>query len=258
MFCFDNRLSMLLLVAIFIFGFFAEFIDGVAGMGYGVTSSALLITLGIYPVIVSASVHTAEIFTTLTASISHTKLKNVDWNMFTSLSICGVIGGVIGTYVLTNLPYKIIFLVVSCILICMGILILARFLSKKEIKIKKQSNLKLCTIGFIAALIDAIGGGGWGPVSTTTLILNGAEPKKAIGTINTAEFFVTVAIAITFILTLTYVEWSVVIPLVIGGVIAAPISAYLCGKINRKYLGTIVGFLIIITMSYKLLCTFAT
>jgi uncharacterized membrane protein YfcA len=244
---------MFYLLLIAVFGFIAEFIDGSAGMGYGVTSATMLISVaGIYPALASASVHTAEIFTALVAGIFHTTFKNVDKKMFIPLVIFGIVGGSLGAYVLVNLPSKIMFITVSIVLIFMGILILLKFLSKKEIAIKHPSKLKVSIIGFIAALTDAVGGGGYGPVGTTSLVLNGAEPRKAIGTINTSEFFVTIAIALTFFLTLKSVIWSVVIPLLIGGIIAAPIASYLCTKINRKYLGIFVGVAVITTMSYKL------
>lgn len=249
-----REFNLVIMLMIVVVGFVCEFIDGTAGMGYGVTSATLLIGVaGIYPALVSASVHTAEIATTLAAGISHTTFKNVDKKMFLPLTVFGVIGGSIGAYTLVNLPSKTILIVVSVVLICMGFLILFKFLSKKEIAIKTQSKRKLAIIGFFAALTDAIGGGGWGPVGTTTLVLNGSEPRKTIGTINTAEFFVTIAIAVTFFLTLKTVMWSIVIPLMIGGVIAAPIAAYFCSRINRKYLGIVVGIVVITTMSYKLL-----
>jgi len=246
-----SLVGMLMIVAV---GIVCEFIDGTAGMGYGVTSATLLIgVVGVYPALASASDHTAEKFTSLAAGVSHTTFKNVDKKMLLPLTVFGVIGGSIGAYILVNLPSKNIFIVVSVVLICMGFLILLKFLSKKEIAIKTQSKLKLSIIGFLAALTDAIGGGGWGPVGTTTLVLNGSDPRKTIGTIDTAEFFVTIAIAITFFLTLKSVMWSIVIPLTLGGVIAAPLAAYFCSKINRKYLGISVGIVVIATMSYKLL-----
>ncbi len=233
-------------------GFLAQIIDGALGMGYGVTSSSFLISLGIPPLLASASVHTSELFTTLVSGVSHFKFGNIRKDLLWPLASFGVIGGIIGACGLVKLPSKPIKLVVGLILLVMGIIILYRFIFKHKIivnyEIKKYSVNKLRALGFFAAFVDAIGGGGWGPVCTPALVVTGTEPNKAVGSVNLAEFFVTVAITSTFVLLIgtENFRWNLVFALLIGGVIAAPIAAFSCKRLPRRLLGVSVGIIVII------------
>lgn len=232
-------------------GFLAQIIDGTLGMGYGVTSSTLLISLGIPPAIASAGVHTSELGTTLVSGIFHFKFGNVRKDLLLPLIFFGVIGGMLGAFGLVNLPTKIIKLVVGLILLSMGGLIFYRFLFKyrqANSEIKSYPPKRLGALGFFAAFIDAIGGGGWGPICTPSLVLTGIEPNKAVGSVNLAEFFITIAIVSTFLVLIgsEKFRWDLVFALLIGGVIAAPIAAFTCKKFPKRILGILVGLIVII------------
>ena len=229
------------IIPFIIVGFLAQLIDGSLGMAYGVSSNTFLLTLGMSPVLASASVHTAEVFTTLISGISHFRLGNVDIGLFKRLVIPGVIGGAIGAYVLVNIPTDIIKPIVSIYLLLMGLRIL--YMAYRNIILEKVST-KVGLLGFIGGLFDAIGGGGWGPIVTTTLIADGNQPRKAIGSVNASEFFVTVVEAITFFLTLGSLQWNIVLGLFGGGVIAAPIGAFVTRKVPSRWMLIFVGVLI--------------
>ena len=251
-------MHFLSLLGIGIIGFLAQIVDGALGMGYGVTSSALLMSLGVYPAIASASVHTSEIFTTFVSGVSHFKFGNVRKDLLRPLVLFGVPGGIIGACGLVNLPTKPIKLVVGFILLTMGGLISYRFMfrykNKTTLEIKKYRPYKLRALGFFAAFIDAIGGGGWGPICTPTLIVTGTEPNKAVGSVNLAEFFVTIAITSTFLILMGYgnFRWDVIFALLIGGIIAAPLAAFCCKKLPKRLLGILVG-IIVIMLSIRIL-----
>lgn len=251
-------MHFLSLLEISIIGFLAQIVDGTLGMGYGVTSSALLISLGVYPAIASASVHTSEIFTTLVSGASHFKFGNVRKDLLRPLILFGVLGGIIGACGLVNLPNKPIKLVVGLILLTMGGLISYRFMfrykTKTTLEINKYRPYKLRALGFFAAFIDAMGGGGWGPICTPALIVTGTEPNKAVGSVNLAEFFVTIAITSTFLILMGYgnFRWDVIFALLIGGIIAAPLAAFCCKKLPKRLLGILVG-IIVIMLSIRIL-----
>lgn len=235
-------------ILIFLIGLFAQFIDGGLGMGYGVTSTSLLLTLGFGTALASASVHMAEIFTTFVSGISHWKFENIDKRIVILLSGPGVIGGALGAYLAVKYQETaVIKFVVSSILLLMGLIILYRFLLKKQ---KSENNHPrkrfVGPLGFLAAFIDAIGGGGWGPIAAPSLILKDVNPRKAVGSVNLAEFFITLVISITFFITLPKIEWKVVLFLIFGGMITAPFAAYLTKKLPHKALGAGVGILIIV------------
>ncbi len=229
------------IIPFIIVGFLAQLIDGSLGMAYGVSSNTFLLTLGMSPVLASASVHTAEVFTTLISGISHFRLGNVDVGLFKRLVIPGVIGGAIGAYILVNIPTDIIKPIVAIYLLLMGLRIL--YMAYRNIILEKVST-KVGLLGFIGGLCDAIGGGGWGPIVTTTLIADGNQPRKAIGSVNASEFFVTVVEAITFFLTLGSLQWNIVLGLFGGGVIAAPIGAFVTRKVPSRWMLVFVGVLI--------------
>ncbi|MEM2197180.1 MAG: sulfite exporter TauE/SafE family protein, partial [Sulfolobales archaeon] len=218
-----------------------ELIDGSLGMGYGVISNSLLLSLGLSPASASATVHTAEIFTTLASGVSHFKLGNVDKKLFMDLVVPGLFSAVIGAYLLVNFPSTIIRKLVSLYLILMGGVIILRAF-KINIFFKKVNIKPLACVG---GFLDAIGGGGWGPIVTSTLIANGQDPKKTIGSVNSAEFFITLVQSITFLLLMGFLNLWIVLALIIGGVIAAPTAAYICRKAPVRILLIVVGLLII-------------
>lgn len=231
---------------IFIFivvGFIAQMIDGALGMGYGVCSNSFLLGIGLPPASASASVHAAEIFTSGVSGFSHWRLKNIDKSLLLKLLIPGVIGGVVGAYILTEIPGKTIKPIIAVYLLIMGALIIRK--AFKKIVERKSGIKEVAPLGLIGGFFDAIGGGGWGPIVTTTMVARGNNPHLTIGTINLVEFFVTTAQSITFILTIGLTHWVVIVGLLIGGVVAAPIAALTCKKLPTKSLLIAVGCLIV-------------
>lgn len=238
-------------------GILAQMIDGTLGMAYGVSCNTFLRLANIPSAVASASVHLAEVFTTLVSGISHFKMKNVDKKLFYSLIVPGVIGGVIGAYLLSNIDDKYISPIISAYLIIMGFIIFFKALRKNQKK--KAIGNAVYPLAFAGGLSDAMGGGGWGPVVTSTLVAADQDVRTTIGSVNAAEFFVTVAESITFFLSLGNIT-DQLIPitgLIIGGIIAAPLAAYLCKKIPVRPLLGGVGLLIIIVNIYKLSASLA-
>jgi uncharacterized membrane protein YfcA len=232
------------IIIFIIFGFIAQLIDGALGMAYGVSSNAFFLSLGVPPSIASACIHTSEMFTTAVSGVSHFKFGNIDKKIFLRLLIPGVIGGVLGAYILTELPGGKIKPFVSLYLLMMGLWILIKVVRKTH-QIKTKT--RLIPLGLAGGFFDAIGGGGWGPIVTTTLVANGNHPRYAIGSVNSAEFFVTVAESITFFATLgvlLFNHWEKIVGLMIGGVIAAPFAAWVCKKLPHHILMILVGLLI--------------
>ena len=223
-------------------GFIAQMIDGALGMAYGVTSTSLLLTIGIPPAQASASVHAAELVTTAVSGAFHLKFGNVDKKVLRRLLIPGVIGGAIGAYVLTEIPSTTIKPLVAGYLIIMGGIILWKAFRKVA---PKELKTKLVPLGLVGGFFDAIGGGGWGPVVTTTLVARGKEPRLVVGSVNLAEFFVTLSESFVFILTIGLIHWKIIIGLMIGGVLAAPLAAYVCSRIPRRPMMCMVGVLIV-------------
>jgi len=233
-----------------IVGFLAQLIDGTLGMAYGVSSTTALVTIGVYPALASASVHTAEVFTTLVSGSAHLKFGNVERNMALHLVIPGVIGGITGAYVCTGVSGNLLSAIVGSILLSMGFVILYKFAFKNtpHFRTKRPSSKTLVPLGYIAAFTDALGGGGWGPIATTTLVANNVKPNEAIGSVNFAEFFVTTAETITFLILIgpENYNWLIVLGLIAGGIICAPIAAWLCKKLPHRTLGILVGTTIMI------------
>jgi uncharacterized membrane protein YfcA len=228
-------------------GFVAQLIDGALGMAYGVSSNTLLLSLGVPPAAASASVHTAEMFTTGISGFSHLKLGNVNKKLVLNLVLPGVIGGVVGAYLLTSIDGDVIKPFISAYLLIMGIVILYRVLSKNGQKEKEHKGPRLYLLALIGGFFDAIGGGGWGPIVTSTLVADGHNPRFTIGSVNATEFFVTVAESVAFMLTLRtgLVEyWPTILGLLLGGVLAAPLAAVVCKKIPARTLTGMVGVLI--------------
>lgn len=226
-----------------IIGFLAQMIDGVLGMAYGVISTTCLLTMGITPVIASASVHTAEIFTTGVSGLAHLKFGNVDRGLFKRLLISGVIGGILGAYVLTMLPVKPIKIFVAFYLTTMGVVIIYKAVKK----IIQQGVINyISPLGLIGGFFDAIGGGGWGPIVTSTLVAGGCKPRFSIATVNLAEFFVTIAEVITFFIFVRFLKYQIIFGLIIGGILAAPLAAYVCAKLPARLVMVWIGIFIIV------------
>jgi len=230
------------LIVFVIVGFVAQMIDGALGMAYGVSSTAFLLTLGVSPAAASASVHTAEIFASGVSGLSHLKFGNVDRVLFRKLLIPGIIGGILGAYILTSLPGEKMRPLVALYLLVMGAIIVRKAVKKvRGVGVFKR----LAPLGLVGGFFDAIGGGGWGPIVTSTLVAGGEKPRFAIGSVNLAEFFVTVAEAATFFLAMGLVHWKAILGLTIGGVLAAPLAALVCKKLPSRLLMILVGALII-------------
>ncbi len=225
-----------------IVGFLAQLIDGALGMAYGVSSNTFLLSLGLPPAAASASVHVSEIFTTAVSGLFHLRFGNVRKDLFLKLLIPGVIGGAAGAYLLSNIDGNVIKPYINGYLLIMGLVILRKALVKNG-KEKHITNW-VSPLGLIGGFFDAIGGGGWGPIVTTTLVARGNSPRKTIGSVNSSEFFVTLAESIVFILTLGLMNWQVILGLLIGGVVAAPVAAYLTNKLPTRLLMGMVGVLI--------------
>lgn len=226
-------------------GFLAQLIDGSLGMAYGVSSNSFLLGVGVPPAIASASVHTAEVFTTGISGFSHWRLGNIDRRIVLGLIIPGVIGGALGAYVLTSVDGNKIKPYIAIYLLIMGIRILYKAFRHKETPEIEPKPKLLVPLGLAGGALDAMGGGGWGPIVTTTLISSGHTPRKTIGSVNFSEFFVTLVVSITFLLTIGLTHWNVFLGLMIGGVVAAPFGALLTKKIPAKVIMIVVGLVII-------------
>jgi uncharacterized membrane protein YfcA len=237
-------LNILLFVLV---GFTAQMIDGALGMAYGISSNTFLLSLGIPPAAASASVHMAEVVTTGVSGISHWRLGNIDWNLVKRLLIPGVIGGVAGAYLLTSIDGNFIKPIVSAYLLIMGVVILVKAIKYDPKPHSGVHSARVSALGVVGGFFDAIGGGGWGPIVTTTLVARGKDTRLTIGSVNFSEFFVTLAESITFVLTLNFFEyWKIILGLLIGGAIAAPIAAVMAKQLPVKALMMMVGVLIII------------
>ncbi len=223
-------------------GFIAEMIDGALGMAYGVTSTSFLLSLGLPPATASASVHASELVTTATSGFFHLRFGNVKKDLVLRLLIPGVIGGVTGAYVLTELPVNVIKPFVTVYLLLMGGVIVYKAFRP----VKGEPHTSVIPLGLIGGFFDAIGGGGWGPIVTTTLVARGTQPRFVVGSVNLAEFFVTVSESAAFFLTIGFLHWNVILGLMLGGVIAAPIAAMLTKRIPVKPFMILVGVLIIL------------
>lgn len=240
------------LIILALIGFAAQLVDGSLGMAYGVTSSSLLLMYGIAPAVVSSSVHMAEVITTAASGVSHIKFGNVDKQIVYKLIIPGSVGAFIGAVFLGSIPGDAIKPYISIFLLILGFYVLYRFLFKFNApKQMKEGNKKnFIPLGFIAGFFDATGGGGWGPIATPVLLTNNKmEPRKVIGSVDTSEFAIAVSSTLGFLITLgwTQINYQWVAALIIGGLFAAPIAAWLVKIIPASLLGTLVGGIIIIT-----------
>lgn len=249
-------MTALLLIALA--GFGAQFVDGSLGMGYGVTSSTLLIAIGLAPAAASASVHLAELGTTAASAYSHVRLGNVDKTVLRRIAIPGAVGAFVGATVLSGLSTQAARPWASGLLLILGIYVLIRFSRHRTVVLRKgrPGTRLLIPLGLVGGFVDATGGGGWGPVTTPALMADGRmAPSRVVGTMNTAEFAVSLAASVGFVLGLgiAAIDWRILVPLLVGGVIAAPIAARITHILPMRIMGVAVGGLIIVTNSYTLL-----
>ncbi len=243
----DTTTLILLFVAI---GFVAQAIDGALGMAFGQISSTLLISTGVPPAAASAGVHTAETFTTAISGISHILHGNVDWRLFVRIAVPGVIGGVLGAYVLTQIQADTARPFVLAYLTALGVYLFYRGVMHRHTE--RQPKI-VSPLGLIGGFLDAAGGGGWGAIVTSNLLVQGGSPRKVIGTVNAAEFLLTVTISATFIFTLGWEAFTAAtVGLLIGGVIAAPFGALIAKRVNPDLLLTFVGALVTLTSGWAL------
>ncbi|PXY34570.1 permease [Prauserella sp. PE36] len=252
---------MLALMVFGVAGFLAQLVSGMLGMGYGMTSTTALVAFGTAPAVASASAHFAQVGTSLASGVSHWKFRNIDWRTVGILAVPGAIGAAVGAFVLVSLSTDFASAWISTILFALGLYVLIRFAFLKLGKLitdKRPGAKFLAPLGLIAGFIDSTGGGGWGPVATTTLLSSGRlEPRKVVGSVGAAEFAVTVSACAAFLIALSHEEmnWVVVGGLLVGGVIAAPLGAWLARHLPPRVLGTAAGGLIILTNGWLLLST---
>jgi uncharacterized membrane protein YfcA len=231
-------------------GFAAQIIDGALGMAFGVISNTLLLSLGVPPAAASAGVHAVETFTTAVSGISHAVHRNVNWRLFFRLMIPGVIGGVLGAYVLSNIDASIAKPFILGYLVAIGLYLLYRGLRYPPHE--RQPRI-VEPLGLVGGFLDAAGGGGWGPVVTSNLLVQGASPRTTVGTVNTAEFFLTATVSATFISQLGLAAVTLAtVGLLIGGVLAAPFGAVLAKRVPAKLLLLLVGAILVLTSLFNL------
>ncbi len=226
-------------------GFIAQMIDGALGMAYGVSATTFLLSFGVSPAVASMSVHTSEIFTSGVSGFLHLRFGNVNNKLFKTIVIPGVIGSIIGAYVLTEFENYNDYIkpIVGVYTLSLGVIIIYKIVRKKNTRKKVKRAGWLASLG---GFLDAVGGGGWGPVVSSTLIARGKNPRYVIGSVNLAEFFVSLASSFTFFTIIGAGHWQPTLGLILGGVCAAPIAAYLSKKLNVKAMMILVGIIIII------------
>ncbi len=243
-----------------IVGFLAQIVDGALGMAYGVVSSSVLLSFGVPPAAASASVHAAELFTTAASASSHVWHRNVNWRLFRILAPVGILGGVVGTYILTAVDGDVLRPFVAAYLGLMGVYILFR--AHRAVRpVDSHHKAVVAPLGLFGGFADAVGGGGWGPVVTTGLVGSGGAPREMIGTVNTVEFFLTFAISFAFVVALLTGHWEdagglvqyawAVAGLIVGGVLAAPLAGYVTKVLPQRALLVAVGSLVTLLGIYQ-------
>ena len=231
-------------------GFAAQVVDGALGMAFGVISNTALLWIGVPPAAASAGVHTVETFTTAVSGVSHVLHRNVNWKLFFRLVIPGIIGGVLGAYLLSNISAAAAKPFILAYLSGIGVYLLWRGLhyppTQREPKVVEP-------LGLAGGFLDAAGGGGWGPVVTSNLLVQGASPRTTIGSVNTAEFFVTATISVTFLTQLGWAAFTMAtVGLLIGGIVAAPFGAMLAKRVPARTLMLMVGVVLVVTSLFGL------
>jgi uncharacterized protein len=241
-------------------GLLAQLVDGALGMGYGATSASLLVAVGLTPVVASASVHFSELGTNLASGVAHWRLRNVDWPVVLRIAGPGAVGAFLGATVLAALSTAWAKPIMAGILAMLGVYIIVRFVVGVRPRLKKKLTVKfLAPLGLFAGFIDATGGGGWGPVATPALLSGGRlEPRKVIGSVDTAEFAVSAAASLGFLVAIgaSGIHWSFALALLAGGLVAAPLAAYLVKIAPAYVLGVAVGGMILLTNTRTLFSDF--
>jgi uncharacterized membrane protein YfcA len=240
-------------------GALAQFVDGAVGMAYGVTASSFLLAAGVPPAHTSASTHIAKFFTTAASGYAHWGYGNVDWSLFWRLAVAGALGGIGGVYVLTSIPGDVIKPFIIFYLACMGVFILWRMLN--TVPNLKITIFNVAPVALVGGFLDAIGGGGWGPITTTTLVGRGGEPRFVIGSVNASEFLVTLAIGSALIWAFVTGHWeegaeivnhaAAIAGLIVGGLITAPIAGRFVSVLPRTVLGVAVGIVVLSLAAYQ-------
>lgn len=246
----EATLTDKMFLAAVVVGFIAQAVDGALGMAYGITATTFLLSTGASPALASASVHIAEIFTTGFSGISHARLGNVNKNLFLKLLVPGIIGAVAGAIVVTQIDGAILKPYVSAYLLFMGLYILGKAI--RHIHRRNTAPEHVGKLALLGGFVDSAGGGGWGPVVTTSLLGTGNDPRTTIGSVNFAEFFLALASAASFMILMGAGVWPVVAGLVIGGLFAAPFAAFLVSRIHARTLLILVGILISVLSLYNL------
>jgi hypothetical protein len=237
-----------------VIGFAAQLVDGALGMAYGVTASSLLLGFGVPPAVSSATVHAAECFTTGASAVSHHAFGNIDRRLFRRLLLPGMLGAGLGAYLLTEIDGNALKPWIAGYLLLMGVVIL--FKSFREL-VQREVTAHVSSLGFIGAMLDAIGGGGWGPIVASNLIARGHELRLTVGSVNAVEFFVTLTASVVFLVTLGTTHISIVLGLALGGVVAAPLGAWLIRFVRPRLLMPVVGLLVMGLSMRTLYLTFA-
>jgi uncharacterized membrane protein YfcA len=235
-------------------GLLAQAIDGALGMAYGITSSSFLLAAGAPPAMASGATHLAEVFTTGISGVSHLRMGNVHKKLFLSLLLPGVVGALVGVYILGHVDGSILKPFVSAYLLVMGVYVFAKAFRHVDVKRSIQSR-KVVALAFTGGLMDTTGGGGWGPIVTTSLVGAGNDPRTTIGSVNLAEFFLTVTVAASFLSILDQTVWVLVAGLAVGGLIAAPFAALMTRHLRAKVLLMLVGGLITCISLFNLFST---
>jgi uncharacterized protein len=232
-------------------GFIAQLIDGAIGMAFGVITNTLLVSvLGVSPANASARVHLVEMFTTAASGISHIIHRNVDWQLFGRLALPGAAGAVLGAYVLTSIDASVAKPFVMAYLSCIGVYLLYKAWDYRHVHREPKV---IAPLGFIGGFLDAAGGGGWGPVVTSNLLIQGTSPRLTVGTVNTAEFFLTTAASAVFITQLGWEAFSIAtLGLLIGGFVAAPLAATVTRHVKPQRLMLMVGIVLTATSLFSL------
>ncbi|MDX1639059.1 MAG: sulfite exporter TauE/SafE family protein [Balneolaceae bacterium] len=230
-------------------GFIAQFIDGTIGMAYGISTNTFLLSIGISPVQASASIHIAEVATTFISGITHYGFGNVDTALVKKLIIPGVVGAVVGALLLVNLPVQVMRLAVGVYLMAMGGIILWKAIRKRK---EEPVQHRVIPLGFFGGFFDASGGGGWGTIVASSLVARGSVPRLAVGTVNVAEFFVALTTSLTFIVALPVINWQIILGLALGGILAAPLAAYVARMIPARRFMVLIAAAIILLSGYTL------
>ena len=239
-----------ILLPFVLIGFAAQLIDGALGMAFGVISNTLLITVGVPPAAASASVHVIKNFTGAVSAASHVLHRNVEWRLFWRLLLPGVVGGVAGAYTLTHIDPALAKPLVLAYLAAIGAYLLARAWRTHHVERRPRI---VEPLGAVGGFLDATGGGGWGPIVTSNLLVQGANPRMVVGTVNTSELFLALSITGAFFLSLGLEQFGKeAVGLLIGGVAAAPLGGYVAKRVNGRLMIMLVGIVLTATSAYGL------